>query len=99
MPNPRISRRFVQSGAAEWWGYLAAGMDGESWYVERPDGMTRAVRYSHFQLALGIERKVAHRVRGRCEFGYALGRSVYIDDEDLKHDLEGTLSVSTSITF
>ena len=99
MPKPRLSYRIVDWGEIEWWTYLGGGMGGESWYVERADGVTRPVRYSQFRVSLGVERKVSERISTNCEVGYVLGRRVEIDDEDLERELDGTLSLATSLRY
>ena len=98
MPAPRIAYRVAQRNEGqEWWAYLGGGLGGDYWYLKRPDGMVRAVRYSQFTLALGIERQRNGTAAGSLEVGYAVGRAIEIDDEDIDYELDPTLSVTLSI--
>ncbi|MDA7977543.1 MAG: DUF6268 family outer membrane beta-barrel protein [Pirellulales bacterium] len=99
LPNPRVSYRMTDTGDSQWWSYLGGGPGGNTWYIERPDGITRPLRYSHFQLSLGVERRSIRGIAGGIEIGYAFGRSLAIDEEALDRAFDNTLSISTSFRF
>jgi hypothetical protein len=97
LPQPRLAYRLSHDERRQWWAYLAGATSGNSWYVERPDGITRAVRYSDFQLRLGLERQASEGLSTQLEVGYAFERSLKIDDEDL--DRPFGESVSARVHF
>jgi hypothetical protein len=99
LPQPRLAYRLSHSEQRDWWLYLAGATSGNTWYVERPDRVTRAVRYSDFQLRLGLERQASEGISSQLEVGYAFERSLKIDRENIDRPFGGTISARAAFHY
>lgn len=72
-PNPKISKRFWNTGNCDWWAYVVGDYGGGSWSI---DGLGRT-DYNDIRIGGGVEFETISRVSGYFELGGAFNRELY----------------------
>ncbi len=91
-PNPKIGKRLTTWGNTEWWLYARGDYGGGVWTVQRntdiynnsvaangvfyPKMSADLVDYDDIRIALGLEFKTLHQLKGNFEVGFACDRQL-----------------------
>ncbi len=72
-PNPKIGRRLINYGTAEWWLYFTGDYGGGAWHITRRDPVTHYddFDYNDIRIAVGLEFKTYRNFTGLFEVGGA----------------------------
>lgn len=88
-PLPKVSHYWRTIGTQDVWWYVAGGVGGGSWTIERTSGMEDSIDINDLRVYTGIEFGLNDAIRvgrrtGFVEFGYAFDREVtyYFNPQD-----------------
>jgi hypothetical protein len=85
-PNPKIRKRWMNYGNAEWWLYLAGDYGGDAWTLKRANipesdpavaGHIDAFEYDDIRVAAGLEFITTRNTKGWFEVGGAFDRQLH----------------------
>jgi hypothetical protein len=81
-PNPKIGRRLINYGTAEWWLYFTGDYGGGAWHITQrnPDTHYDDFDYNDIRLAVGLEFKTYRNLNGWFEVGGAFSRELVYRD-------------------
>jgi hypothetical protein len=99
-PRPRIARRIdKRGGRSETWVYTGAALGGNTWAVRRANGLDDELTLRDFRWVFGWEKL---RSGGRgvfVETGWAFGRAVEYESDQIERDLDDSLFIRGGLTF
>lgn len=75
-PRPKFGKRIRWDGTSEDWVYLAGEFGGDSWAIERANGLNDNMIYRDWRFLLGWERNLPGGAHRRIEIGYVFSRSI-----------------------
>lgn len=75
-PRTKLAHRLPNLGDYEVWGYLGAEYGGDSWSIDRSNGVGDRVDINDVRSFLGFEWMGPKRVTGFMEFGYVFNREI-----------------------
>jgi hypothetical protein len=83
-PNPKIGRRLINYGTAEWWMYFTGDYGGGAWHITERSPTTHYddFDYNDIRLAVGLEFKTYRNLNGWFEVGGAFSRELIFRDLD-----------------
>ena len=82
-PNPKIGRRLINYGTAEWWVYATGDYGGGAWHItQRNPTEYDDFDYNDIRLAVGLEFKTYRNLNGWFEVGGAFSRELVFRDLD-----------------
>lgn len=100
MPRPRIARRiWKQGGEAEAWAYLGGRLGGNTWVVKRDTGLNDELTLRDFQILGGYEVMRKGNRGLFIEGGYAFGRSIEYEVQDIEIDLDDGVFIQAGWQF
>ncbi|QDT05790.1 hypothetical protein K227x_41950 [Rubripirellula lacrimiformis] len=100
MPRPRLARRLWRDGQnGEGWAYIGGGIGGNTWAVQRSDGTQDELTVRAFELLAGYESIVVGNRGITLEAGYAMGRSIEYERQDIEIDLGDGVIVRANWRF
>lgn len=106
-PRPRANWLVIDSGPRQQWVYLGAGLEGNTWGIERAGGVKDQVTYRDWRVLLGWESVPTPEpgmpfARGRklaVDVGYAFAREFEFDSGAPAIEIDGTLLVRVTAEF
>jgi hypothetical protein len=75
-PKPKVSYRLSHDDGSERWCYLAGEFGGNSWAIQRANGLDDQVAYRDYRLILGLEQTAKADYRWLIETGFVFGRRI-----------------------
>ena len=107
MPNPKANFLLADDGRRQQWAYVGAGLNGNSWAFESPDGIDDVMTYGDARLVCGWESRPtappgAPFVLGRkfnVELGYSFSRDLEFENGDSEVSLEDALLFRLSTSY
>ncbi|MCA9140868.1 MAG: hypothetical protein KDB00_29055 [Planctomycetales bacterium] len=84
-PTSKLSHRIAKDGGrSETWGFLSAGLGGNTWSITRSNAAPDEISLREYNMRLGIERIVDGGGGCFADVGYAFGRQLeYSSDESV----------------
>jgi hypothetical protein len=82
-PNPKIGRRLINYGTAEWWLYFSGDYGGGDWHITERNPSTQYFNfdYDDIRIAVGVEFKTYRNLNGWFEIGGAFSRELFFRDD------------------
>ena len=82
-PNPKIGKRLINYGSAEWWLYCAGDYGGGAWHITQRDPTAYDdFDYNDIRISAGVEFKTHRNLNGWFEVGGAFSRELDYRDLD-----------------
>ena len=82
-PRSRYAHRFNKCGCeSETWGYIAAGIGGNTWAVTRASGATDELSLRDIRALAGVEKIVSGGGGWFAEAGYAFARNIEYESDN-----------------
>ncbi len=75
-PKPKLAHRLSFDGVRENWVFVAGEFGGDTWAVQRANGMQDRLTLRDLRVTLGLERKRDGGAGATLEVGYIFGRTV-----------------------
>ena len=76
-PNPKVGRRLINYGTAEWWLYCTGDYGGGDWHItQRNPTEYDDFAYNDIRVAVGLEFKTYRNLNGWFEVGGAFSRNL-----------------------
>ncbi len=100
LPRPRLSRRLWKRGAeAEGWTYLVGTLGGNTYAVTRANGNVDELSIRDWRVLWGYEEIRAGNRGFVVEAGYAFGRNVEYEREELEIELDDAVFLQAGWQF
>lgn len=89
MPRPSIARRLWKDvGNAEGWAFFGGSIGGTTWAVTHDSGLDDELTLRDFRMLLGYEEIRAGNHGRFVEGGFAFGRTIEYERQDIEIDLD-----------
>lgn len=101
-PRPKVAWRLPMSQPEvdERWVYVGGDFGGGLWSIERPDTLTQDVlTYKDVRVLVGYERKITGGLSRKFEIGYAFGREIEFESDEIPIELDDTLFARIGLTY
>ena len=98
-PKPKLALRYNAGPGFEDWVFGTAEFGGNTWSIERENGMPDQVTLLDYRILGGIERKLNGGAGYRLEAGYVFGRSVEYSSNVGNFDPSDTFIVRGGVTY